>query len=278
MASKVPKAKPASPRLKNQQVRTSLRISLPLWQVPRCRRPGQLCPQQTLASLSLQLPRLPCFLARLCRYRRGNPGHSQASIQAQGLFPRPFHTQSHGVKNKDHLRSFTTVHTRTGILRSFRSPWVFTFFLSLVHYAQLHQHNNQINLRSFSSAPNFGVVAATDFNGMAIFSCPFLLEVRCRTPLPIIVTSQSFAKPNPTVQRMTSKNKYYKHVKDIMQDPGDRQKILSCCIQMKVWLTFLIYICEAGRVADGWDCKIMCMFLISDNPPDPSWAGREYPL
>merc|ERR1712067_34945 len=32
-----------------------------------------------------------------------------------------------------------------------------------------------------------------------------LLEVRCRTPLPIIVTSQSFAKPNPTVQRMTSK-------------------------------------------------------------------------
>ena len=33
-----------------------------------------------------------------------------------------------------------------------------------------------------------------------------LLEVRCRTPLPIIVTSQSFAKPNPTVQRMTSKN------------------------------------------------------------------------
>ena len=67
--------------------------------------------------------------------------------------------------------------------------------------------DNQINLRSFSSAPNFGVVAATDFNGMAIFSCPFLLEVRCRTPLPIIVTSQSFAKPNPTVQRMTSNYK-----------------------------------------------------------------------
>ena len=34
-----------------------------------------------------------------------------------------------------------------------------------------------------------------------------LLEVRCRTPLPIIVTSQSFAKPNPTVQRMTSNYK-----------------------------------------------------------------------
>ena len=33
---------------------------------------------------------------------------------------------------------------------------------------------------------------------------PILLVVRCRTPLPIIVTSQSFAKPNPTVQRMTS--------------------------------------------------------------------------
>ena len=64
------------------------------------------------------------------------------------------------------------------------------------------------NLRSFSSAPNFGVVAATDFNRMAISSCPFLLEVRCRTPLPIIVTSQSFAKPNPTVQRMTN---YYKN-------------------------------------------------------------------
>ena len=83
----------------------------------------------------------------------------------------------------------------------------FHFHLNLVHYGQLHQHNNQINLRSFSSAPDFGVVAATDFNGMAIFSCPFLLEVRCRTPLPIIVTSQSFAKPNPTVQRMTSNYK-----------------------------------------------------------------------
>ena len=34
-----------------------------------------------------------------------------------------------------------------------------------------------------------------------------LVEVRCRTPLPIIVTSQSFAKPNPTVQRMTSNYK-----------------------------------------------------------------------
>ena len=34
------------------------------------------------------------------------------------------------------------------------------------------------NLRSFSSAPNFGVGATTDFNRMAISSCPFLLEVR----------------------------------------------------------------------------------------------------
>ena len=84
----------------------------------------------------------------------------------------------------------------------------FHFHLNLLHYGQLHHHNNQINLRSFSSAPKFGVVATTDFNRMAISSCPFLLEVRCRTPLPIIVTSQSFAKPNPTVQRMTS---YYKN-------------------------------------------------------------------
>ena len=29
--------------------------------------------------------------------------------------------------------------------------------------------------RSFSSALDFGVVAATDFNGMAMFSCPFCL-------------------------------------------------------------------------------------------------------
>ena len=36
----------------------------------------------------------------------------------------------------------------------------------------------------------------------------FCLKSECRTPLPIIVTSQSFAKPNPTVQRMTS---YYKN-------------------------------------------------------------------
>ena len=36
----------------------------------------------------------------------------------------------------------------------------------------------------------------------------FCLKSECRTPLPIIVTSQSFAKPNPTVQRMTN---YYKN-------------------------------------------------------------------
>ena len=36
----------------------------------------------------------------------------------------------------------------------------------------------------------------------------FCLKSECCTPLPIIVTSQSFAKPNPTVQRMTN---YYKN-------------------------------------------------------------------
>ena len=59
------------------------------------------------------------------------------------------------------------------------------------------------NLRSFSSAPNFGVGATTDFNRMAISSCPFLLEVRMPHSLTNYRNIAILCQTKPTVQRMT---------------------------------------------------------------------------
>ena len=145
MTSKVSEARPAP--AKNQQIRTSLRVSWFLRQSPRYQIPGQLR-RRLWCPFPFDFQDCHAFLkgyANTVGVTQGTPklqfGYKASSktdynrqilarIYSASPTPHdPFTRNRMGLKartDSNPATPFTNVHTRNGILWSFRSPWVFT--------------------------------------------------------------------------------------------------------------------------------------------------------
>ena len=176
MTSKVPEAKPASPRLKTS------RFELVSASHGLCDQPQDVRDQAN----SARGRRWRHFPFNFQDCRAFLQGYASTVVVTQGTPKLQFRPRASSpglfTRNRMELKTRTIFDPS---LLFILEPEYFghsgvhgfsLFFLSLVHYAQLHQHNNQINLRSFSSALDFGVVAATVFNGMAVSPCSFWLK------------------------------------------------------------------------------------------------------